>query len=663
MNPLTGLKYTVLALFLGCAAPFTRAQATHPVPTEAELSTLAALLPATPKGVGSPITNRAAWADLAKIPGIEGQTRLAEKLLTEPIAPITEELRGEFARTGKRETFERAATSRTLRLAAFTLAEGVENKGRYLPAIEEVFTAILDETTWVMPASYFVAKDRPENLPRTVDLAAANRAWTLTTVDHLLGTRLSPALRTRFRAEMQRRVFEPYAVQVRTGTPYWFWFDAHHNWNAVCHAGVISSALALIESRQERALYLRAAQIYLPTFIGGFSDDGFSPEGLGYWGYGFSNYLALAETIYQATSGRLNLFTGDKMRNIAAVAQRLEIAPGLYLTYGDSSLKYVPPQPYFHYISDRFGLTSPLLRPLNGDDLRITYFAWWSSAFPVFTCFHFPLPAYGPGPGLAANVASGGPSTVGEDSALRSILSGAQFVTLRSAPGTVPFLGLSLRGGHNDEGHNHNDNGTYAVAVGSKLLILDPGTDLYNNQTFSSRRYESAMMNSFGHPVPVVAGQLQRTGAESKGTLISTDFTPDLDRVVMDLTSSYDVPELKKLTRTWIFDRTQSRIEILDTAEFTEPRTLGTAVITLSPWEKTAPATVVIRAEDSALNVAFTTASGESVTVRNAPVNGFYNDLGANPAPKTTVPTRLGVTAAPALQIELRTTLTLPEKP
>jgi hypothetical protein len=663
MNPLTGFKNTVFALSLVCAVPFAHAQATHPVPTEAELSALAALLPASPKGVGSPITDRAAWADLAKIPGIEGQTRLAEKLLSEPIAPITEELLGEFARTGKRETFERAATSRTLRLAAFTIAEGVENKGRYLTAIEEVFTAIMDETTWVMPASYFVAKGKPEDMPRTVDLAAANRAWTLTTVDHLLGTRLSPALRTRFRAEMQRRVFEPYAVQVRTGTPYWFWFDAHHNWNAVCHAAVISSALTLIESPQERALYLRAAQIYLPTFIGGFSDDGFSPEGLGYWGYGFSNYLALAETIYQATSGRLNLFTGDKIRNIAAVAQRLEIAPGLYLTYGDSSLKYVPPQPFFHYIRDRFGLTSPLLRPLNGEDLRITYFAWWSSAFPTFVCFHFPLPAYGPGPGLAANVASGAPSAVGEDSVLRSVLPGAQLVTLRSAPGTVPFLGLSLRGGHNDEGHNHNDNGTYAVAVGAKLPILDPGTDLYNNQTFSRRRYESAMMNSFGHSVPVVAGRLQSTGADAKGTILSTDFTPDLDRVVMDLTSSYDVPELKKLTRTWIFDRARSRIEILDTAEFTEPRTLGTAVITLSPWEKTAPAVIAIRDVDSALNVTFSTASAEALAVRYAPVNGFYNNQGENSATKTPVPARLGVTTAPALQIELRTTLTLPEKP
>ena len=41
------------------------------------------------------------------------------------------------------------------------------------------------------------------------------------------------------------------------------------------------------------------------------------------------------------------------------------------------------------------------------------------------------------------------------------------------------------------------------------LIALDAGGEDYTSRTFSSRRYESQALNSFGHPVPRVAGAMQ----------------------------------------------------------------------------------------------------------------------------------------------------------
>jgi hypothetical protein len=53
--------------------------------------------------------------------------------------------------------------------------------------------------------------------------------------------------------------------------------------------------------------------------------------------------------------------------------------------------------------------------------------------------------------------------------------------------------------------------------LGDRPVLLEPGVETYTARTFSRRRYESQLLSSFGHPVPVVAVKLQRTGALRAG--------------------------------------------------------------------------------------------------------------------------------------------------
>ena len=70
-----------------------------------------------------------------------------------------------------------------------------------------------------------------------------------------------------------------------------------------------------------------------------------------------------------------------------------------------------------------------------------------------------------------------------------------------------------------------------------------------------AHRYDSNVLNSFGHPVPRVAGKLQREGRAAEAKVRRADFTDAMDTLVFDIRSCYEVPELKKLDRTFVYSR------------------------------------------------------------------------------------------------------------
>jgi type I restriction enzyme M protein len=91
-----------------------------------------------------------------------------------------------------------------------------------------------------------------------------------------------------------------------------YWHVGTSNWNAVCTAGVVGAALAAVESRKDRAVYVAAAERSMEFFLSGFTDDGYCSEGMGYWNYGFGHFVMLSETLVQATGGKLDLLANKK---------------------------------------------------------------------------------------------------------------------------------------------------------------------------------------------------------------------------------------------------------------------------------------------------------------------------------------------------------------
>ena len=531
-----------------------------PPPDPARVAEIAAWLPAAPRGLGRPASDREAWGRLAALPEAAGILREAARLADKPLPELPDALYLEFTSTGNRRNYERPYSQRPSQLGTLLLAECLEGRGRFLAALERDLLAVCDERSWTMPA-HDGDLGNFKGTRLTIDLGSSARGWLLATADYWLGDRLSPALRERLRKEVGRRILAPYLCVVRKGhlNGNW-WMKGDNNWNAVCSAGVVCSALALLDTPAERAEVLAAMEISNPIFISGFTGDGYCSEGMGYWNYGFCHFVMMGLAVREATGGRLDILQGEKFKRIAGYARGYQIQSG-----------HAP------YFAD------------GGGGPAAEVWALLRQACPeAVPADAPPLPLLGGGPatvGLRAFGQEPPPAAVKDAGLpLRTWFCDAQVVITRSpADGGVPF-GAAIKGGHNAEQHNHNDVGSYTVVLDGLEMLGDPGGEIYTRRTFSRERYTSQVLNSFGHPVPVVAGQLQPTGRQAAAKVVSQTFEDASDRLELDLTAAYPVPALASLRRVYVHDRAARTVEITDEVHFTTPQTFSTPLVTYRDW-------------------------------------------------------------------------------
>jgi hypothetical protein len=377
---------------------------------------------------------------------------------------------------------------------------------------------------------------------------------------------------------LERRTFTPFEGAVTRGSPRLSWLTVTNNWNAVCLAGVTGAALTTIEDRSRRAFFVASAEKYVQNFLAGFTPDGYCSEGLGYWNYGFGNFMVLAEDVLQATGGGLDWWENPKVRQIAQFGRRIEIFPGVSPAFADCHVGSRPDTRLMAFVSRRYGFG---WKDLEQRGLLLA--PGPSSGLFELGLIGFPNSASKRPP--AAEPAPRG---------LRDWFSDAGILICRPAEGSPHALGVALKGGHNAEHHNHNDVGSFVVALDGRTPLVDPGAEVYTARTFSSRRYESKVLNSFGHPVPRVAGQLQQTGRQAAAKVLKTELTDTADTLVMDISSAYAVNALKKLQRTFVFSREGSgSLTVTDEVEFASPQTFETALITFDK-AKPGPGNVIL---------------------------------------------------------------------
>jgi hypothetical protein len=576
--------FSAVAWFLFVAAP-TAVKAAPPRDEQIERWTR--LLPPAPRGVGPKFDDREAWKTLADAGFLSKVVESAEKLLAEPMPELTDELYLDYSRTGNRGRCEKVLFQRQGRFLTFVLAECMENRGRFLPAIEESARAICGQKTWLLPAhdgnlANFNGKET------IIDLNAAHIAWNMATARYWLGDKLSPAVRKLIADELERRIFAPLADSLSTGKPKMWWLTGTNNWNAVCLAGVTGAALATIESPRRRAWFAAAAEENIQHFLDGFTADGYCSEGLGYWNYGFSHYVLLAETLREASGGKVDLMAGEKVRRIARFGKRLEILPGVFPAFADCKTDVQPDPALTAAIDRRYGWASEakhLRDPERANNSR--------SILYMVALFDLPCAREA---GAIDRIPPGPPR--------RDWFPDAGVLVCRPYPLTERSLGAAMKGGHNAEHHNHNDVGSFVIAIGRSTPLLDPGGEIYTARTFGPRRYESNMLNSFGHPVPRVAGRLQETGRDAAAKVLKSEFTDETDTLVLDLAAAYKVKELKKLERTFEYSRRgKGKLVVADRVEFSSPQDFGTALITFDEWKQLLPGRIIVGREPVAVEV------------------------------------------------------------
>jgi hypothetical protein len=528
---------------------------------------IAAALPDKPAGVGRPITDRAAWEKLARNPRFAATITDAEAMAKTPVEKWSDEIYLEFFTTGRRSASQSMQVAPLSRAQLLTLAECLENRGRFIAPVEEAIAVVCAQPTWVY-AAHDQSLATYSNKSVHLDLSSTRTAWSLATVNHMLGDKLSVGTRKLIRENLERRALKPFRDMVEGRREENTWLRRANNWNAVCLAGLTGTALATLDSREDRAWFIAAAQHYVPYFLASFPPDGYCTEGVGYWNYGYGHYVLLSETVRRATGGKVDFFTDPKALEPALFGERTEIINGIYPTISDVSPGSEPAPDLTHYVFERLGLPesrrSASQNTMNHSPLL---FSVGIFAFPET------LPRV--------------KNTAASESPLRTWFKDGGVLICRTAPEAKVAFGAALKGGIPGESHNHNDEGSFSVVAGKTMLICDPGAEVYTRKTFGSSRYKSKVMNSYGHAVPVVAGKMQRPGDNVRIPVLRTDFRDAADTLVLNLAVVYPVPSLKKLERGFTFTRgAKPSLTVQDVVEFSGAETFETALVTWGKWEK-----------------------------------------------------------------------------
>ena len=535
----------------------------------------AALRAVKPTPPFPPIAERSAWHAVRQHLGAEGLAEAlarAERDAQTPAPPLPATLWLDFARTGQRTNYEEPASLRRRMLWNLTLAECLENQGRFLDPLLNVAWAVCEESSWAYPAHEAELTD--VTYPY-LDLGVAGTALTLAEMDSLVGGVLDPALGTRIRAEVNRRCFTPYL----TRHDHWWLFQARErnaaNWTAVCNSGIVGAALYLEPDPARLADMIARAVLSLEDYLATFDRDGGSSEGPGYWGYGFGHYVMLAHLLAQRSGGQIDLLAGERLRQIASFPRRVLLSPGVYVNFADCDADVALEPALLHYLAERLALPGlhGVAAAQAAESPHRAYFDWG-----LRSLFWLPPPdataTYAPAP--------------------HDWFSGLQWMLARVNPSDADGLVLAAKGGHNDEMHNQNDVGAFIVHWRGESLIADAGRGRYTKAYFGEQRYEFFVNSSFGHSVPVVHAQLQAAGAQYAAQLLAHEADADCDALLLELRDAYPAAAgLQSLRRRLTLHRDgvamageaapYGWVEVQDAFEFREgPASFESALITFN---------------------------------------------------------------------------------
>lgn len=449
-----------------------------------------------------------------------------DSFIKEPLPELTKEAFNCFYETGSRKEYEALYFRRRNVLLDAALISFIYGEG--IDFLSSVIEEICSEPTWALPAHMDKDNSAPE---RVIDLFAAETAHALSEICYILKDKLPESTIETVKHELMRRTILPFEEQT------FFWEDTNCNWASVCGGSVGITYMYMFPERFKNVenRFLKTMEAYLS----GFGDDGISPEGLGYWNYGFWYFTGFAD-LYKQQYG-IDIMNTEKIKNIAMCQQNLFLRKNIIASYSDCQRTEHFNAALAHYYRNKFG-----------SDIRIL-----STEIPdgVDNCYRFLI-------------------------AVRSLLwIDEKYIGIQETSFPESYFkdcgwyvnrhekfAFSAKGGNNGESHNHNDIGSFIIADDSGQLLADYGAGEYTRDYFSEKRYEYLCTSSRGHSVPIIDGAYQHEGIEFR-----SEFLKAGDGIFeINMAKAYADDTLSKLVRR--FEITDNSVVLEDKFSFTDDK-------------------------------------------------------------------------------------------
>lgn len=455
--------------------------------------------------------------------------KTGEQMLHFDFRNIPASLTLEYVRTGNRTHYENASFSKRNALMALTLAESIEGRGRFTDKIMDGVWSICEESYWGAAAHLglqHAGAGLPDVADPTVDLFTAETAAVLAWTDYFAGAaldKISPLIRPRIFAEVNRRVFVPL-VTAKYGYLGGGRTDVKlNNWDPWVMSNYCTAALLLEKDTARRVDAIRRVIHYTDLYIDGLGNDGGCEEGPTYWTAAAACVFDVLNQLSDATHGAIDIYHQPFIARMASYIYTTHISGKYYVNIADAAAELVPDG----FMIYRFG------RAID-DPVMQAFGSWIVHTYPAtpgsYNQFHRTRILYDL---LAETNCDRCPPK--EPLILKGWLADIQLMIARNDRG----LFLATHAGTNGESHNHNDVGDFMIYADGQPVIVDVGPGTYTARTFSSHRYDLWFNTSAYHNLPTINGYQQGDGLAYRATDVQHHAEGASTSLTMDIAMAY----------------------------------------------------------------------------------------------------------------------------
>ena len=432
----------------------------------------------------------------------------AEGLLTAPIPTLSLSQYRSYHEKGSTVAYGTPYCERMDMAFQLLIAELCEGNGRYTDKIADVVWAMLEEATWVLPEHTPHLPDETtkrtkvpavvgNKYPHGLELGACYRAALIALIYYYMKDSfdaISPFINEKIVYELKDRIINPFIEH----TFYWSGVLGNkvNNWCPWIVSNVLLTTALAEEDDSKRERVVEISMQYLDNFINSYKSDGGCEEGPTYWAAAAACLFDALEIIEELSLGKISIYHEPLIKAMGEYEPRMHITDKYFVNFADSrSTGHIDGDMLRRY-GQKCG--SEIIESFGDTMLKLSE-ASFGYKMPYRALKNLTTP-------------SRDLATHSQKAATDTYFPDLKVMVLRESENPDTGLFFAMKGGHNNEMHNHNDVGSFIVYNNGKPVLIDAGVGEYTKQTFSAQRYEIWSMQSLYHNLPAIGGVGQHQG-------------------------------------------------------------------------------------------------------------------------------------------------------